>query len=158
VLRRFYDDNPTLFVHAARIWVRHLELDASKTDEVGAISDALRDGVSFSDIRSQYPDVTSRPVPDRMIRAEDLSQYLGGGLADIAEAAAEGTVLGPLMTGDSANFLWVVQRENAERPALEDIRDQLADEWRRRAEDQAVTDYLARLRARSSIEIDLARE
>jgi hypothetical protein len=157
-LRAFYDNNPDLFSHPVRTWVRHLEVDAAREDDVAAIATALRDGASFGEIHAGFPAVTSRPVPDRMIRAEDLSQYLGGGLTDLALAAGEGTVMGPLMTGNTANFLWVVEREDQPRPSFEEVRDRLEDEWRRRAEDRAVADYVARLRARSSIEIEAFAE
>jgi len=157
-MRQFYDDNPALFTYPSRIWVRHLEIDATHEDDIAAIAQALRDDASFGDIHMRFPDVSSRPVPDRMIRAEDLSQYLGGGLTDLALAAGEGTVMGPLMSGDTANFIWVVQREDTERATFEELRDQLEDEWRRRAEDRAVSDYVARLRARSSIEIEALQE
>lgn len=157
-LRRFYDDNPSLFSYPSRVWVRHLEIDAAQEDDIVTITQALRDDASFADIHTRFPAVSSRPVPDRMIRAEDLSQYLGGGLTDLALAAGEGTVMGPLMTGDTANFIWIVQREDTERGSFEELHDQLEDEWRRRAEDRAVGDYVARLRARSSIEIEALQE
>jgi len=157
-LRQFYDDNPSLFSLPSRVWVRHLEVDAAREDDIAAIAQALRDGASFGDIHTRFADVSSRPVPDRMIRAEDLNQYLGGGLTDLALLAGEGTVMGPLMAGDTANFIWVVQREDTERASFEVLRDQLEDEWRRRAEDRAVGDYVSRLRSRSSIEIEALQE
>jgi len=157
-LRAFYDEYPELFTRPGQVWVRHLEIAATHEVEVAAIADALREGESFSDIRSAFPNVSSRPVPDRLLRAEDLSQYLGGRLTELALAASEGTVMGPLVLGERAHFLWVVEREDGERPSFAAVREDLIAEWRRRAEETAVQEYIDRIRARSSIEIEALAE
>jgi len=157
-LRAFYDDHPNLFARPGQVWVRHLEIPAAYDDEVAAIADALREGESFRGIRIAFPNASSRPVPDRPLRAEDMSQYLGGELTELALAASEGTVMGPLVLGERAHFLWVVEREDGERPSFAEVREDLIAEWRRRAEETAVQIYVDRIRARSSIEIEALPE
>lgn len=157
-LRTFYNDNPDLFAQAARLWVRHMAVDIRRTEDIAQIASELREGASFSQILERHEGVVSRPVPDRVIRAEDLSQYLGGGLAEVARAAPEGTVLGPIPREDDAHFLWIVEREEGARRSFDEVERQLSDEWRRRAEDAAVERYLERLRARAAVEIEALTE
>ncbi len=157
-LRDFYDNYPDLFVPPARLWVRHLEIDTALEDEIAEIIAELRDGAGFGELLLRFPDARSRPVPDRMIRGEDMRQYLGSTLTDFALAAGEGTIIGPLEVDGNAQFLWVVEKGYGSRPALEEVHDAAVDEWRRRAEEDAINSYLERLRARSAVEITVGFE
>ncbi|MCP4040315.1 MAG: hypothetical protein GY733_25455 [bacterium] len=47
----------------------------------------------------------------------------------------------------------LVDRDLPESPPLDEIREQVAVDWRRRAGDRALRDYLDELRARADIEI-----
>ncbi len=153
-LRAFYAENPAMFSRGDQLWVRHVELVGEDADTIAAIVTALADGAAFRDIREDFPSTTSRPVPDRLIRAGDLSQYLGASLTDYAIGAEEGTIIGPLGLEGNTHFLWLVEREEGQRPEFEDIREDITAEWRRRAEDEAVTSYIQRLRNRASVEIE----
>jgi len=150
-LRAFYDDNPGLFSSLGTIWVRHLETSLEATDP---IIDALQQDAGFDDIRQNNPGVSSRPVPDRMIRAGDLNQYLGATLSEYAIAAEPGTIIGPLSLDGVAHFLWIVDGEAGQRPSFDEAREVVLGEWRRRAENEAVTSYIERLRNRATIEIE----
>jgi len=153
-LRRFYDDNPNLFVSQGNIWLRHLEVASSDADTVEAVRASLADGASYAEIRDLYSAVSSRPAPDRMIRVDDLNQYVGASLTEFALAAEPGTIIGPLSLEGAEHFLWIVDRQLETRPSFEDAIEAIEVEWRKREEDAAVLSYLERLRNRASIDID----
>ncbi len=157
-LETFYSDNKYYFAKPARVQVQRIVF--RHQDKLQALqrakksSDLLQAGGSFTAVKSTLgsPDVLT--IPNSLLPLNKLRQYIGSTLTAAALRLQPGDFSEVIDDGVGFTLLYLVDFDQAEPPKLADIRQQLANEYRRRAGDEALQVYLKQLRQQADITID----
>lgn len=152
----FYDKNGRYFVGAAQIHIRSLLIrkgdDASVSyKRAAAAHQALLDGASVADVRTQYGDAQIVRAPDSLLPAAKLRDYVGPTVLSAALLLDAGDVSDIVETPTAYHLFRVIGMERAAIPPLDQVREQVVAEFRKRAGDQALRDYLEWLKTRADL-------
>jgi parvulin-like peptidyl-prolyl isomerase len=156
----FYRENREFFARSDRLWVRQLrfavdreqgEAEAFRRGERAA--DRLRRGEKIEDLATELGDPPLLPVPDGLLPASKLREYLGPTPARKALELAGGEVSDPVRGGSAYHVLQMVQRVTAPTLPLLAVEPQVRSEMRRRAGDESLRSYLDMLRERAEIRL-----
>jgi parvulin-like peptidyl-prolyl isomerase len=160
-LQTFYDENHSFFTRPGRLRVRQVFIrPASDGDDTAARTRAaeasrrLRAGEAFGAVRDSVGDPEVSPLPDALLPAEKLIDYLGPTVLKAGLRLAPGEVSEPVRSGMGYHVLQVVERQADVTPPLAEVESQVIAEFRRRAGDQALRGYLDDLRARADVVVD----
>jgi parvulin-like peptidyl-prolyl isomerase len=157
-LREYYDQNRDFFTHPGRLRVQQIffrvpmasDEDAARARAEGA-REALAAGETFEAVRAHLGDAEISPLPDALLPATKLREYVGPTALRTAMELAPGAVSEPVRSGSGIHLLRLVQREDAATPPFEEIESQVRSEWRRRAGDRALRRYLDELRENQEV-------
>lgn len=157
-LRRFYEANrdwfsgPDLF-HVRQIWFRvDSPAEAAVTEaRARAAYEKIVHGEPFDVVRQAMSDPESPPLPDAPLPATKVGELLGPTVLRTVMELGNGDVSPPVRSATGFHILRLVERRAGLPPNFEDIRAQVANEFRRRAADQALRTYLDELRSRTTI-------
>lgn len=105
-----------------------------------------RAGEGFAELREALADYEVLLVPDAMLPALKLREYLGPTALKVAMALETGAISEPVRSGMGTHVIQLLDRERAYTPPFEEIREQVAKEWRRKLGDRALRAYLDGLR------------
>ncbi len=160
-LQRFYDENRAFFTRPGRLRLRQVFINQAKDDgegtasaRAGEASRRLRAGEPFDVVRAALGDPEVAPLPDALLPAEKLVDYLGPTVLTKALRLAAGEVSEPIRSGTGYHVVQTVERQRDETPPLPEIRPQVVAEFQRRVGDQALRTYLDDLRARAHVVVD----
>ena len=154
-LRRYYAERPQLVQSDAELRVRVVSFPSRDAARVEAMRQALLGGATF-DAASRDAGAEPVAVPDTLLPPAKLADYAGPAVRDAALAMTAGDVAGPLDVGGVPSFVLLVERTAPTAPPFEQVRDVVAEEWRRRQAEAALAQYIASLR-RSAV-IDYASD
>jgi len=152
-LSAFYDANRDFFAGPGRVRVRQVFVRVTAPTDPAAETRAetaarrLRAGESFAAVAAELGDPPLSPLPDAPLPPAKLRDYLGPTALRAALALGVGEVSDPVRSGTGYHVLQVVERQADAQPALDDIRPEVVDEYRRRAGERALRAYLDELRA-----------
>ena len=90
-------------------------------------------------------------VPDTLLPPAKLREYVGPTALRAVLALDVGTVTAPVRSGGGYRVIELVEREEPFVPAFAGMEATVRAEYRRRAGERALAEYLADLRARTSI-------
>jgi parvulin-like peptidyl-prolyl isomerase len=162
-LQAFYEENRAFFTQPGRLRLRQVfcgvaagAADAAARDRAAAAARRLRAGEAFDGVRAALGDPEVSPLPDALLPAEKLVDYLGPTALRSALSLGVGDVADPVRSGAGYHVVQVVERQSDATPPLAEITAQVAAEFRRRAGDRALRAYLDDLRARADIAVDPA--
>jgi hypothetical protein len=147
-LERFHAENLGLFTLPARFRVQEIVFRRSNDEGQDALSRAeqaeraLERGTPFETVRDRLGDRPIVALPDAFLPPHKLREYLGPTLARAAMTLDPGQVTEPLRSPSGVHILRLVEAGPAQVPPIESILDQVESEFRRRAADQALRDYL----------------
>jgi parvulin-like peptidyl-prolyl isomerase len=113
--------------------------------------DRIEPGQALAELREDFGDPEVSPLPDALLPATKLREYLGPTALRAAFELEVGEVSQPVRSGTGYHLLQLVEREPPRTPALPEIEDQVRSEWRRRAGDRALREYLDELRDQAEI-------
>ena len=158
-LRRFFEEHRGYFGAGARLRIERLEFRARAGGGAGpreraleALS-ALAAGEPAAAVGARLADEPALPLPDQLLPPASLREYVGPELLDALLAVGDGRWTGPFESEGGAALARVVERRAAEAPAFEVVLPQVAAEWRRRAADRALREYLDSLRAEADVRL-----
>lgn len=160
-LQTFYDENRAFFARPGRLRLQQVFIhtgpgvdDAVARAHAEEASRRLRAGAPFGAVRDALGDSEISPLPDALLPAEKLIDYLGPTVLKAALALAPGEVSEPVRSGTGYHVLQIVERQSDVTPPLAEIEPQVVAEYRRRAGDRALRAYLDDLRARAKVVVD----
>ena len=159
-LQAFYDENRAFFTRPGRLRLRQVFINPAKDGNAAAgaraaeASRRLRDGEAFEAVQAALGDLEVSPLPDALLPAEKLIDYLGPTVLAKALAVGAGEVSEPIRSGTGYHVVQILERQSDQTPPLADIQPQVVAEFRRRAGDQALRTYLNDLRARAHVVVD----
>lgn len=152
-LRSFYDENAGFFtspgrLHARQIFFRTRGDDARGPGEERAARAAQRlaAGDDFETVRRELGDREISPLPDTMLPALKVREYIGPTALRSLMELDVGATSAPVRSGTGLHILRLVDREAPHTPPYEQVADQVRAEWRRRQGDRALRAYLDGLR------------
>ena len=150
-LRRYYAERPQLVQSDAELRVRVVSFPSRDAARVEAMRQALLGGATF-DAASRDAGAEPVAVPDTLLPPGKLADYAGPAVRDAALAMTAGDVAGPLDVGGVPSFVLLVERTTPAAPPFEQVRDVVAEEWRRRQSEAALAQYIASLRRSAVID------
>ncbi len=149
-LRKFYAERPELARAAPQLRVRVASFPSRDAARVEAMQHALRAGQGF-DAAVAASGAEAVVVPDALLPAGKVADYVGPAVRDAAIALSPGEVTGPIDVGGVPTFVYLLDKRAGEVPPYEAVRDIVLEEWRRRAAENALDHYLAGLRRTAKI-------
>ena len=156
----FYAENSEFFTRPGRLHVRQVFFrvpagvdESAVMARARAARDALRAGESIDAVRAAYGDEAISPVPDTLLPAVKLREYVGPTALRAAETLARGEVGDPVRSGVGIHVFLMADRTDAVTPPLAEIEPQVRNEWRRRAGDRALRAYLDQLREDGDVSV-----
>ena len=162
-IESFYAKNRDYFAHTGRVAVREILVRAEPVREEAAArtraaeaAARLRAGEPFDAVAHALGDPEVAPLPDGPLPLAKLREYLGPTATEAAQALAPGGISDPVRGTAGYHVLLLAEREPGAVPALEEIREQVRAELRRRGGDRALRAYLDELRRRADVRV--ARE
>jgi len=162
-LEAFYAENGDFFSHPGRLRVRQIFFPVTGRGEGEARAEAqqaiarLRAGEPFAQVKEELGGVEISPVPDVLLPALKLREYLGPTALRSARELEIGEISEPVRSGTGVHVLQLTERERARAPAFKEVEAQVLTEWRRRLGSAALREYLDELREESEITIDPTR-
>lgn len=158
-LRAFYEAHSELFTPPPELRVTRIVI-AKSAPEAPARRDAaiaaLAAGRPPEDVAAQYNDPTALAVPDGLLPAAKLRDYVGEGALAAVLALTEGKATAPIETANGWEIYVLRERRGAAAPPFESVRDAVLERMRTQAGEQALAQMLERLRDRTAVVIDPA--
>jgi hypothetical protein len=157
-LRAFYDENRDYFTGAPLLRVRQAVFrnGAGRGDTQGRAQHAhaaIVSGMSVVRARVELADEPVLTVPDELLPASALREYIGPTALRTLLSMQPGEVTQPLRVAGGYQILELVAREDARPPAFETVREEVEQAYVRQAGDEALREYLDWLRAEAHITV-----
>lgn len=156
----FYKENLDYFTQPGRLHVREILVrvgggrSAKEALERGDdVARRLRAGEPFGEVERELGDAAVAKLPNGLLPAKQLREYLGPTAARAALALEPGQVSDPVRTASGVRVLQMLEREPASAPSLEEIESEVRAEVRRRAGDRALRAYIDQLRERADVQV-----
>ncbi len=157
-LREFYGEERDFFtrpgrarVHQIFFRVRVAEEDEPALSRAREARRRLLDGVAWTTVREEEGDEEISPVPDAILPAQKLLEYLGPTALRTALELEPGAWSEPARSGSGYHLLHLVDRDPPVVPDFDDIEPLVRREWTRRTGDRALRAYLDELRRDAEI-------
>ncbi len=155
-LAKFYAEQSDFFTQPGRYRVNQiyfrLPADAQEDAVVARAERARAEFIAGTDldaISRRLGDQPISPLPNSLLPALKLREYLGPAAMRAAVELPTGEISQPVRSGIGIHLLVMMDRVEARTPALPEIEPQVRSEWRRRSGDRALRRYLNELRAQS---------
>lgn len=128
--------------------------DGTAAERAKRAVERLRSGEDASNVEKQLGDPQISSLPDGMLPASKIRDYVGPIVLQSLEALAIGEWSAPIGSGGGLYLARVIAREPRIVPAFEDVENLVQQDLKRRRGDEALRDYLADLRTRTSVVIN----
>ncbi len=159
-LQRFYAEEASFFTRPGRYRVEqilfripHLADGNEAAKRARAARAELDAGVPFTDIAKRYGDEQISPLPNTLLPAMKLREYVGPSALKAVLELETGQVSPPVHSGVGVHLLRLLEMQPSRTPAFDDIEAQIRNEYIRRAGDRALRNYLDQLREESDVVI-----
>lgn len=159
-LQDFLAENADFFAQSGRFRVRQIWCRAPTLADADAAyrrareaGEKLQAGEPFEKVLNRYGDIEVSPVPNALLPASKLADYLGPTALRAVMALEVGGITEPIRSSTGYHVLQLVERGENFAPEFSAIRDQVQNEFRRRAADEALRNYLDELRARADVRV-----
>lgn len=110
----------------------------------------------LEEVRRALADPQVSPLPDALLPASKVRDYLGPRLLETIEALEVGEWSDPVESETGFHLVQLVDREQAVVPPLEEVRALVRQDLERRRGDEALRRYLDELRAEIPVSVDEA--
>jgi parvulin-like peptidyl-prolyl isomerase len=150
-LWQLYEKDRDFFTSPGRLRVTRLSMPSRETAE--AAFAALDSGRSFEDVAQAMATDPVLPIPDSLMPPMKLVDYLGPTLTQAAMVLQPGEFSEPMFVGGAYQIVYVLDKESRAAPPFDEIREQVAAEYRRQAGDRALREYLDWLRDRADVAV-----
>lgn len=164
-VERHYQENLDFFARPGRLRARALYFSARRDDD-GARGTALERatrararllaGESVDVAEAELADRQVSPVPDALLPASKIRDYVGPSVLEALLELDEGAWSRPIESGAGLYLAVPVERESRVIPPLADVEGLVRQDLQRRRGDEALRAYLDDLRSRTPILIDEA--
>jgi len=158
-VERFFGENRDYFALPGRMQVEQVFVRANGESDPDALARArdaaaeLRAGASASSVQASLGAGPVAPLPDGLLPAAKLREYLGPAAIDALRELTPNGVTDPVRAAGGYHVLRLAAREPGATPELDAVRSEVRAELRRRSGDEALRRYLDELRQRAEIRL-----
>jgi len=155
-LRRLYEERRAYFAGGERFRMQRLVFrprpgTAPPRERALEARRALEAGEPAEGVGERLADAPVVTLPDALLPAAKLREYLGGEAFAAALAAPVGTWTEAPLGDEDVQLLRLAERRGGEAPRYEEVAPQVAAEWRRERADRALREALDSLRAGADV-------
>lgn len=152
-LKEYYQENTGYFTSPPSLRVIRLKFsgDNALAKAQNAVK-ALNEGQPIEYVKQKLSDPVILPVPNVLLPLSKLREYIGPEAVQTVMKLPVGAHTEPQASGKAYTLLYLKDKREVPVPAFEKIRDQVVAMHSRHVEDQALRDYLQRLRKRSDVQ------
>jgi len=149
-LRAFYAARPKLIAPQPLLTVRATSFPNTELNRIARVQTAMKDGRDFeAAVAAAGGEMIL--LPKGPIVPAKIAEYAGASIRDIALTLEKGQTAGPIEVGRRVVYVHVIDRVDAPPPPLEEVRDIVAEEWRKRTSEDAFETYVKGLRAKARV-------
>lgn len=149
-LRAFYADRPKLIAPQPLLTVRATSFPNTELDRIARVQTAMKDGKDF-EAAVATADGELILLPKGPVVPAKIAEYAGASIRDIALTLEKGQTAGPIEVGRRVVYVHLIDRVDAPSPPLEQVREIVAEEWRKRTSEDAFESYVRGLRAKARV-------
>lgn len=162
-VERHYEDNVAFFTRPGRLRARTIYFSNRRDGQDGresaaARADAARErliaGESITAVEAALGDRQISPVPDTMLPASKVRDYVGPSVLAALMPLTVGAWSEPVVTTSGVHLATPIDREAPVVPELGDVEDLVRQDLKRRRGDLALREYIDNLKAATPIQID----
>jgi hypothetical protein len=149
-LRAFYADRPKLIAPQPLLTVRATSFPNTELDRIARVQTEMAGGKAFdAAVTAAGGELTL--LPKGPVVPAKIAEYAGASIRDIALTLEKGQTAGPIEVGRRVVYVHLVDRTDEPPPPLDQVRDVVAEEWRKRTSEEAFETYVKNLRAKARI-------
>lgn len=151
-LTDFLEDNLGYFTATPRFRVRQMVINGEDSKQNSSLAyQRLAAGEEFHVINRELGSEVALSVPNSLLPATKLREYLGPTLTRVIVEQKSGFVSSPQPTDRGYIIMQLLENEIGAAPSMEAVRAQLEADYVRRAGDQALREYIDWLKERADI-------
>ena len=153
-LKEFYEANKGFFTSADRLRLKQIYFSDEKGGALERAQNAylhLVQGNNLDEIDSKS-DETALEVPNTLMTLSKVREYIGPSLMQLAKMLKPGEFTSPKKVIGGYKIIVLLERRDASPPDFKEIRDRVKSEYQKRKDDEALRDYLNKLKKWYEIE------
>ena len=147
-LKEFYEANKGFFTSADRLRLKQIYFSDEKGGALERAQNAylhLVQGNNLDEIDSKS-DESALEVPNTLMTLSKVREYIGPSLMQIAKMLKPGEFTSPKKVIGGYKIIVLLERRDASPPDFKEIRDRVKSEYQKRKDDEALRDYLNKLK------------
>ena len=153
-LKEFYEANKGFFTSADRLRLKQIYF----SDEKGGALERAQNAYLYLvqgnnlDVIDSKSDESALEVPNTLMTLSKVREYIGPSLMQLAKMLKPGEFTSPKKVIGGYKIIVLLERRDASPPDFKEIRDRVKSEYQKRKDDEALRDYLNKLKKWYEIE------
>ena len=147
-LKEFYEANKGFFTSADRLRLKQIYF----SDEKGGALERAQNAYLYLvqgnnlDVIDSKSDESALEVPNTLMTLSKVREYIGPSLMQLARMLKPGEFTSPKKVIGGYKIIVLLERRDASPPDFKEIRDRVKSEYQKRKDDEALRDYLNKLK------------
>ena len=147
-LKEFYEANKGFFTSADRLRLKQIYF----SDEKGGALERAQNAYLYLvqgnnlDVIDSKSDESALEVPNTLMTLSKVREYIGPSLMQLAKMLKPGEFTSPKKVIGGYKIIVLLERRDASPPDFKEIRDRVKSEYQKRKDDEAIRDYLNKLK------------
>ena len=149
-LNKFFEENIGFFTKSSRLRIQQLYFsdegtENSSFEDANRAYDLLISGSSFVEVSNLGSD-SALKIPNSLMTLSKVREYIGPSLMNLARNLQPGTFSQPIKVPGGYKIIFLLEKELAGQPNLEQVRDVVLAEYSKRRDDNSLREYLENLK------------
>ena len=149
-LNEFLEENIGFFTKSSRLRIQQLYFsdegtENSSFEDANRAYDLLISGSSFVEVSNLGSD-SALKIPNSLMTLSKVREYIGPSLMNLARNLQPGTFSQPIKVPGGHKIIFLLEKEMAEQPNLDQVRDVVLAEYSKRRDDNSLREYLENLK------------
>ena len=149
-LDEFFEENIGFFTKSSRLRIQQLYFsdegtENSSFEDANRAYDLLISGSSFVEVSNLGSD-SALKIPNSLMTLSKVREYIGPSLMNLARNLQPGTFSQPIKVPGGHKIIFLLEKEMAEQPNLDQVRDVVLAEYSKRRDDNSLREYLENLK------------
>ena len=149
-LNEFFKENIGFFTKSSRLRIQQIYFSdegskSSSFEEANRAYQLLISGSSFVEVSNLGSD-SALKIPNSLMTLSKVREYIGPSLMNLARNLQPGTFSQPIKVPGGHKIIFLLEKELAGQPNLDQIRDVVLAEYSKRRDDNSLREYLENLK------------